>query len=222
MTSMATSTQTFIPALRFDWLTRLYDPLIQLTTREQAFKRRLVEQARIAPGHTVLDVGCGTGTLALLAKEMAPAARVIGLDADPHILSIARAKVARSGRDVELLEGSATAPPLAPASVDRVLTTLMLHHLTTAQKREALAAFRRVLRPGAELHVADFGKPHNLPMLLVSLPFRFFDGPDQTAANLAGRLPAMIAEAGFVGVAETEHWMTPFGTIAFVRAATPP
>lgn len=164
MTVMATPTHSFIPALRFDWLTGLYDPLVRLTTREQAFKRRLVEHAGIAAGHEVLDAGCGTGTLALLVKAMAPGARVIGLDPDPNILAIARAKVARSGYAVELLEGSATAPPLGPSSVDRVLSTLMLHHLTTAQKRDAFAAFRCVLRPGGELHIADFGKPHNALM----------------------------------------------------------
>jgi ubiquinone/menaquinone biosynthesis C-methylase UbiE len=169
----------------------------------------------------VLDLGSGTGTLVLLVKELCPGARVAGVDIDPRILQIARAKVAAAGVDVQLVEGSATAPPFPPASFDRVLTTLVLHHLTTPQKRDALAAARRLLRPGGELHVADWGPPQNALMRLAALGFRLFDGDETTAANLRGELPSLIAAAGFVGVRETEHRMTPFGTLTFLRAAAP-
>jgi ubiquinone/menaquinone biosynthesis C-methylase UbiE len=94
----------------------------------------------------------------------------------------------------------------------------MLHHLTTPEKQAALAQIRRVLRSDGELHVADFGRPHTVFTSMVASVFRLFDGPERTAANLDGRLPSLIADAGFVEVAETEHWTTPFGTLAFVRA----
>jgi len=218
--SMEHSTDGFIPALGHDWLTPLYD-VVAFLTGERAFKRRLLELARIAPGHDVLDLGCGTGTLALLVKETCPGAHVVGLDIDPRILEIARRKVERARADVRLEQGSATAPPLPPASFDRVLTTLMLHHLTTPQKREALRGSRQLLRPGGELHVADWGKPHNLLMATAALGFQLFDGGEATGANLRGELPALIAGAGFAGVEETERWMTPFGTLAFVSATVP-
>lgn len=207
----------FVPALGSAWLTPFYD-VVSWLLGEQALKRDLVRQARIAPGADVLDLGCGTGTLTLLVKEMQPAARVTGLDIDPEILAIARAKIAAAGVDVRLVEGSATAPPLPPASFDRVLTTLMLHHLTTPQKREALAAVRRLLRPGGELHVADWGKPQNALMQVASLGFRYFDGAETTGANLRGELPALIADAGFTDVRETEHRMTPLGTLGYLSA----
>jgi ubiquinone/menaquinone biosynthesis C-methylase UbiE len=215
---MQESREPFIPALGADWLTPLYD-LVARLTGERRFKRRLVELARIASGQDVLDLGCGTGTLALLIKRTRPGVRVVGLDIDPRILAIARRKMQRAGVVLELQEGSATEPPFAPASFDRVLTTLMLHHLTTAQKRAALTAARRLLRPGGELHVADWGKPHNALMRVASLGFRLVDGGETTDANLSGQLPALIAAAGFADVAETERWMTPFGTLAFIRAA---
>jgi protein-S-isoprenylcysteine O-methyltransferase Ste14 len=211
------SDDAFVPALGVDWLTPFYD-LVARLTGDRRFKQRLVEMARIAPGHAVLDVGCGTGTLALLVKQTCPGARVVGLDVDPRILGIARRKVARHGGGVELFQGSATAPPLPPGSFDRVLTTLVLHHLTTAQKRDALRAMHALLRAGGELHVADWGKPHNPLMRIAALGFQLFDGGEQTAANLRGELPQLIAEAGFAAVEETERWMTPFGTLAFVRA----
>jgi ubiquinone/menaquinone biosynthesis C-methylase UbiE len=211
------STKRFIPALGVDWLTPFYDAVAWLLG-ERAVKRRLIEQARIAPGHDVLDLGSGTGTLVLLVKDTCPAARVTGVDTDPRIRALARRKAAAAGVDVRLVEGSATDPPFPPASFDRVLSTLVLHHLTTPQKREALAAARRLLRPGGELHVADWGKPQNALMQVAALTFRFFDGGETTAANLAGELPALIGAAGFSDVRETEHRMTPFGTLTYLRA----
>ena len=217
---MSHSTPHFIPALGRDWLTPLYDVFARLVG-ERRMKRHLVELARVAPGHDVLDLGCGTGTLALIIREMQPGARVSGVDIDPRILAIARRKIERAGAAIALHEGSATDPPLPAASFDRVLTSLMLHHLTTAQKREALAAAHRLLRPGGELHVADFGKPHNPLMRALAHTFRLADGGESTAANLNGELPGLIAAAGFSDVRETERWMTVFGTLTFVRARTP-
>ena len=218
---MAQNSHGFIPALGADWLTPLYDAVARLTG-EKAFKTRLVAQARIAPGHDVLDLGCGTGTLALLLKDACPQARVVGMDIDPRILGIARRKIERAHADIALQQGSATEPPFAPATFDRVLTTLMLHHLTTAQKHETFASVRRVLRPEGELHVADWGRPHNGLMRIAALGFQLFDGGESTGANLRGELPAMIAAAGFHEVVETERWATPFGTLAFIRAVARP
>jgi ubiquinone/menaquinone biosynthesis C-methylase UbiE len=214
---MSESTERFVPALGADWLTPLYD-LVAPLVGERRFKRRLVELANINPGHDVLDIGCGTGTLALLVQSMRPSAHVTGVDIDPRILAIARKKITRAGAPIEVHQGSATAPPFPPASFDRILTSLMLHHLTTPQKRETFAAAHRLLRPGGELHVADWGKPHNTLMRLAALGFRLADGAETTGANLRGELPNLIAEAGFTGVTETERWMTPFGTLAFIRA----
>jgi SAM-dependent methyltransferase len=216
-TAAAPDAPHFVPALGHDFLTPLYD-VVARVTGERRFKRHLVELTRLAPGHDVLDVGCGTGTLALMLKAACPAARVTGLDLDPRILAIARRKIERAAADIEVRQGSATAPPFPPASFDRIVTTLVLHHLTTAQKRDTLAAMRALLRPGGELHVADWGRPHNALMRLVASGVRLLDG-ETLDANLRGELPGLIAAAGFADVAETERWMTPFGTLAFVRAA---
>jgi ubiquinone/menaquinone biosynthesis C-methylase UbiE len=212
-----TTSQPFVPALGSDWLTPFYDGFAWLLG-EGTMKRRLIEQAGIAPGHDVLDLGCGTGTLALMIKRMHPGAEVSGVDIDPKILAIARGKVAAAGVDVRLVEGSATAPPLPAASFDRVLTSLMLHHLTTPQKRAALTAARGLLRSGGELHVADWGKPQNLLMRIAAPGFQLSDGTDTTGANVRGELPALIAEAGFNDVREVAHHMTPFGTLTYLRA----
>ena len=137
----------FIPALGSDLLTPLYDPLLWLM-REKRFKGDLIEQAKITSGNRVLDVGCGTGTLAIMTKRIHPDAEVVGIDADSKILGIARDKAAKAGIDVTLDQGMADQLPYADSSFDRVLSSLFLHHLSTENKRRTCREVFRVLRSG--------------------------------------------------------------------------
>jgi ubiquinone/menaquinone biosynthesis C-methylase UbiE len=211
---MSDTTTSYIPALGFHWLTRFYDPVVRFTLREEEFKQRLIAQARLQPGHAILDLGCGTGTLTTMIKRACPGANVVGLDVDPEVLQIARRKAAAAGVEIELREGMAYAPPFAAGSFDRVLTSLVLHHLTTADKRRTLSAVKELLRPHGELHVADWGKPHNALMTVASYGVRLLDGAGTTQANHDGLIPTMMSEAGFADVAETDRMMTVFGTLS--------
>jgi ubiquinone/menaquinone biosynthesis C-methylase UbiE len=212
---------SYVPALGLDWLTRFYDPVIRLTLREDAFKRSLVERAKLRAGHDVLDLGCGTATLTLMVKAACPDARVTGIDGDPTILELARAKVDAAGLAVELRRGMAYDLPFPPASFDRVVSSLVFHHLADTDKARTLAEVHRVLRPGGELHVADWGKPANALMWLAGLGVRLFDGADRTRTNFEGRLPDVMRAAGLVDVAESEQWATFFGTLSLYRATRP-
>ena len=145
----------YIPALRNERLTRFYDPLMRWTLRETTFKRHLLRNARIQSGQRVLDLGCGTATLALMIKRACPQAEVIGFDAEARALGIARAKAARAHLEVTLDQGLAGQLPYVDDSFDRVLSSLFFHHLRTEDKRRALGEVFRVLRPGGELHVAE-------------------------------------------------------------------
>src|SRR3954465_9963744 len=103
--SVAGRRQQFVPALRFDALTRVYDPVVAITSREGAFKRRLLQHARIKDGESVLDVACGTGTLAIDIKKEHPKAKVSGLDGDQQILERAGAKAKEAGVKVAFQDG---------------------------------------------------------------------------------------------------------------------
>src|SRR3954471_8458219 len=103
--------QQFVPALRFDALTRLYDPVVAITSRERGFKRRLLEHARIKDGEAVLDVACGTGTLAIEIKKERPKAKVSALDGDRSILTRARAKAKAAGVKVNFQHGTSNELP---------------------------------------------------------------------------------------------------------------
>ncbi len=204
----------FIPALRFHALTRLYDPVVRLTTRELTIKRRLV--AGLGQGvQSVLDLGSGTGTLLSLVRSAYPGAKLVGLDADPRIIALARAKVAS---DVELVHGDATNPPFDPGSFDRVVSSLVLHHLTREQKLRALSAASALLKYDGELHIADWSFPHDVVMRGMFLVVQLLDGFETTRDNVRGDLPDLIREAGFGDVVETYRQRTPFGSMAIYRA----
>ncbi|MBI5516371.1 MAG: methyltransferase domain-containing protein [Deltaproteobacteria bacterium] len=215
------SPEPFVPALRFHALTRAYDRVLALSLDEERHKRALVEQASLAPGMDVLDLGCGTGTLTLALKRHQPAARVTGLDLDPEALGIARRKAEDAGAELTFVQGSATEPPLVAGSFDRVLTSLMLHHLVREQKQRCLRAAWALLRPGGELHILDWGRAQDPLMALAFLPVRVLDGLAPTRDNARGNLPELLREAGFADVAVTRSARTVFGSLAFLRGTRP-
>lgn len=218
---MCPDDRTFLPALRFRALTPVFDRAVRLTTREQRFKRQLVDQARIAPGDSVLDVGAGTGTLAIMVAREVPSARVTGLDADPDILALARRKAADAGVEIDFVEGFSTELPFPDSHFDVVLSSLFFHHLERDVKTSTLSELHRVLEPGGRLHVADWGKPSDPVMAAASLPLRVFDGFGVTADNVSGALPGLFEQAGFEQVAVRDRLRTPLGTLALFEARKP-
>jgi ubiquinone/menaquinone biosynthesis C-methylase UbiE len=148
------SEKRYIPALTFRWLTPLYDPLLKWVMREETFKHKLTSQANIQPGMNVFDLGCGTGTLTLIIKYAHPEADVTGLDGDPQVLEIARVK--SRGVNIRWDEGLASSLSYSDSTFDRVMTSLVIHHLTTKDKQRTFKEVYRVLKPGGELHEEHF------------------------------------------------------------------
>ncbi|MDV6348888.1 class I SAM-dependent methyltransferase [Nitrosomonas sp. Is35] len=143
----------YIPVFYFHWLTRWYDPVMRHLFPEEALKSALIAQASIQPGHEILDIGCGTGTLTLQIKHTHSDALVYGLDVDPEILNIAQRKAKQADKTILLQQGTAINLPYPNESFDRAFISLMLHHLPSQDKRRALTEAFRVLRPGGQLHV---------------------------------------------------------------------
>jgi ubiquinone/menaquinone biosynthesis C-methylase UbiE len=211
----------YLPALRYERLTALYDPIVRWTTREQTFKAALVRQAGLQPGWRVLDVGCGTATLTLALQQAQPQAQLTGLDGDPAILHLARAKTRQAGLSIIFDEALSDALPYSDAAFEVVVSSLFFHHLTPENKRRTLAEIWRVLWPGGVLHVADWGRPAHRLMRWASLGVQLLDGFATTSDSFAGRLPAHMQEAGFAGVTETQHFNTMFGTLRLLAAHKP-
>ncbi len=195
----------------------LYDPLVAVTVRERTFRSRML--AQVLEGRPadrpleVVEVGCGTGSFTtMLARAGAGAGggvagggggiagagggvRVVGVDGDAAVLARARGKAGAEG--VDWREGLADALPLADASADRVVMSLLLHHLSPATQRAALAEARRVLRPGGRIHVADWGPARDPLMRLAFRGLQLLDGVENTAPLGNGELPGMLTAAGF-------------------------
>ena len=137
-----------------------YDALVWLLTlgREHAFREKLIGLAGLKPGESVLDVGCGTGTLAILAtRYVGPSGRVDGIDPSSEMIARATQKAAKAGADVTFRTGFVQALPYPDDQYDVVLSTLMMHHLPRAARHECAREIRRVLKPGGRVLVVDFG-----------------------------------------------------------------
>ena len=218
---MGPSPDHYIPALRYHSLTRFYDPIVRLATREETFKKVLLRQADIQSGQRILDLGCGTGTLALMVKSAYPNTEVIGLDADEQVLRRAEAKAAAAGLDIRLDHGLASELPYTNDRFDRVLSSLFFHHVTGKVKDEVMLEVRRVLRPGGEFLIADWGKPTSSAMRLAFLGIQLLDGFTNTRDSVEGVLPDLLSLAGFHQVEITRNYTTLFGTLALYRACKP-
>ncbi len=189
--------------------------------KEDRFKRLLVEQAALRPGHRVLDIGCGTATLTILLKQACAEAEVTGLDGDAKVLDLARTKIKAAGLDISLKQGLASEAPFPPASFDRIVSSLVFHHLTTEEKRRTLKRVRELLKSGGEVHIADWGKAQNPAMRVAFLAIQILDGFATTTDNVRGLLPTFMTDAGFRAVEETHREMTIFGTLSLYRGVAP-
>lgn len=211
----------YVPAAGRAALTRLYDPAMALTMRERAWRPALRDRVLSAvPGGTrVVDVGAGTGTFAIDLAGKRPDIEVVAIDGDPDALCLARAKP--GAERVHWRQGLAGRLPLAEASADALVMSLLLHHLAPEAKRAALADARRVLGPTGTLHIADWGQPHGPLTRVGFLALQTIDGFPNTRDHAAGRIPSYIAEARFTSTT-WRRLRTAWGSLELIEAQPQP
>lgn len=213
--------RNYVPALGYHWLTPFYDAVVGATTRERSFKEALIRQACLEPGQRVLDLASGTGTLAIWIKRHQPLVDITGVDVDPAVLAIASRKARSADIDVRFDRAPSYNLPYPAANFDRVVSSLFFHHLVWQDKMRTARELLRVLKPGGELHVADWGRPTNIVMRGLFLMIQCLDGFDTTRDNAAGKLITLFEQAGFIDVAEQRTFSTIYGTMALYRAVRP-
>lgn len=191
----------YLPAAGHDLLLPGYDLLTRLLGMRPAYQR-LVDQAELFAGAKVLEIGCGTGNLTLAAKRAHPSVDLTGADPDPRALARARRK-ARGLSGVRFEQAYAQQLPYPDGSFDRVLSSMMLHHLDADVKAAALAEAFRVLRPGGSMHVVDV-VGHHLPV-----------------AHQPEAIPDLLGSAGFGAAELGSRRLRFFGPVAFYRGVRP-
>ena len=151
-------------------------------------------------GNRVLDLACGTGTMSIWIKKAQPETDVLGIDGDPDILSIARRKADRAGVSINFQTAMSYKLPFPDALFDRMVSSLFFHHLSSDDKVRTAIEIYRVLKPGGQLHVADWGRAENLAMRALFLSVQILDGFANTRDNVDGKLVGVFEDAGLVNV----------------------
>jgi ubiquinone/menaquinone biosynthesis C-methylase UbiE len=191
-----------------------YDFAVNLTTLGQArrLRKMTIDQALINPGDSVLDVGCGTGEVTLLAKIRTKQGSVYGIDPSPEMIAVARKKAASKRLDIDFRMGVIEALPFPDSSLDVVTSSLMMHHLPEPLKERGLAEIYRVLKPGGRLLIADFLRPTGSFLNHLFIAFTRHQGLRKGIEDLQ----PLLRNAGFSQITQPNEKVL---VIGFVRAA---
>jgi ubiquinone/menaquinone biosynthesis C-methylase UbiE len=207
--------QGYVPALGRPELTRAYDLVLALVAREGRWRRMLLDALDPRDGELIVDIGCGTGSQAIAIKKKRPGARVIGIDPDPNVLDIARAKATAAGVEIEWRQGlgGQAADLIGEGVADAVISSLVLHQCDVPVKGEILRAMARLAKPGARVLIADYGRQRG-PMRLLFRMVQAVDGFERTEFNAVGALPGLMRASGLSEVTERNRIATLTGSIS--------
>jgi ubiquinone/menaquinone biosynthesis C-methylase UbiE len=215
--TMEGSHRTYLPAAGYDWALPLYDVIVKLFGFDSA-RKVLIDQATLRPGHRVLDIGCGTGTLVTLIKRLQPEVDVVGIDPDPKALARAKRKAAATAVSIQFEQGFSDELPYPEASFDRIFSSFMFHHLQSGEKEKTLREVSRVLKPGGFLHLLDFGGPESRKDSFLA---HLLHSSHLMKDNFDGRIISLLRQAGLSDPMVVGHRVMLFGTIAYYRASAP-
>ncbi len=207
--------QKYIPALGYHQLTGFYDFVIQWVMPEKRFRTLLIQHLKLDDKEKVMEFGFGTGQNLIMAKELNPSILLTGLDIDAKVKKIAANKIKNRSLEIqlELYEGKEF--PYETDYFDKIFSSLAFHQLYTESKKNALQEMMRVLKPGGQLLIADWGEPTSLRYRLGYHFVQLIDGYETTSENLLGLIPVFMKEAGFKEVETIDYINTFWGTFCY-------
>lgn len=197
--------------------TSAYDRLLALLTREATWRAKLLEALAPEPGERILDVGSGTGSLAILIKQAQPGARIVGLDPDPEARGIAGAKAEIAGVEIDWHSGFAR-DAANFGQFDKVVSSLVFHQVPIEEKRAGLEAMFKATRPDGRVVIADYALQRSWLMRQAFKIVQSADGRTNTQPNADGFLEQELGR--ICGAPQTAAWCldTPTGTISIFSA----
>lgn len=196
--------------------TRFYDRGVAILTREEVWRSKLLELLAPGDGENILDVGCGTGSLAILLKRAAPGAHVVGIDPDPQVLSIAKRKAEEAGVEIEWRGGFAR-DVSSMGVFDKVVSSLVFHQVPVEEKQAGLAAMFAAVKPGGIVCIADYARQSRWVMRQAFRFIQLIDGRLNTEPNAQGFLETELAHLLGRNVKAASAIDTPTGTISIFR-----
>ena len=217
MSERGKAPKDYTPALGAHWLTPFYDFAIAAFTREKVWRDALVGLVDPQPDDRILDVGCGTGSL---AARLGRTAEVIGVDPDPAVLARARARAAKSGARARFAQGFLGAG-LLPAGwrPTKAVSSLVLHQTPLEEKRRIIGEIHALLPTGGLFCLADYGRqPDRAQRFMFRALVQSVDGVENTEPNAQGVIEILLAEAGFAPSAPARVIRTPTGAVSLWRA----
>lgn len=213
---MSQTHRAYLPAAGRDWALPFYDPFVKLFGGDAA-RKVLIDHADIRPHQRILDIGCGTGTLAVQLKQLHPDIDLAALDPDPKALRRAERKAQRAGVAVKFDRGYSDDLPYPGSSFDRVFSSFMYHHLRPEDKEKTLREVHRVLRPGGSFHMLDLAGPESGRGFLA----HFVHASHRLRDNAGGRILNLMSQASFEDPGKVGQRSMVFGRVAYYRALKP-
>jgi ubiquinone/menaquinone biosynthesis C-methylase UbiE len=170
-----------------------------LTPAEKSrLRQKQIELAEIKEGETVLEVGCGTGVMSVLARlKTGNRGKVHGIDIADKMIKQARKKAEKLGLDIDFKVSSIDSLPFPDNHFDVVIASMMFHHLPVNIKENGLKEIYRVLKGDGRLLLSDFSTPG---FLAAPLMFLLLIWMGSTRYQLLGKLPGLIRKTGFTNI----------------------
>ena len=212
------TTEKFIPALGYDFLTEYYDLAIKITMPEKKFRNKLIDIVNPKVDEKILEFGFGTAQNIIILKQRFPKCDVLGVDIDPKVKSIAEYKLNKAGIQVPLFLNDGKELPFEDNSFDKVYSSLVFHQLDNLTKLKCLLEINRILKPNGEIIIGDWGKAKTKWMRFSFYLVQLLDGFKTTNDNVNGLMTKYISDAKFKEVNEIDYINTSIGTYCYYKA----
>ncbi|HKU27465.1 MAG TPA: class I SAM-dependent methyltransferase [Candidatus Sulfotelmatobacter sp.] len=195
---MSNADRRYLPAAGRDAFLPFYDFIARLLGADKA-RRSLLQHAKLMPNERILDIGCGTGTFAVMAKQFYPSVDIVGLDPDPKALARASQKAEKARVSLRFDRGFADSLGYPTDTFDSVFSSFMFHHLESSNREKTLREVVRVLKPGGRFLLLDFeasDSGHGLMDL--------FHRTERLHDNSEDRILALMRQGGFSAYGKLE------------------